>query len=142
MRSVLHYAGREGCGKVLEHLRRQAELGERFVHQTVCFAEPRDADCLNALYEGMKSGKWFPTAGRLRRLLDASGWKIRFEITAPPVKLDSEDLARRYQLGKAACEAIRTSLSERFGEKDGIFRLTPVGFTACLHYRIWTCEAA
>jgi len=76
MRSLLHYFGGEGLRPLLGHLVAQLAAGEMFVHQTACFAERRDADCLNLLYQKMGTDKWYPTLGELRETLEASGLAV------------------------------------------------------------------
>ena len=148
MRSVLHYFGQNGLSPVLGHLRSQAKDGERFVHQTACFEEKGDAACLNALYQKMGTGKWYPTIGQLRTRLADAGWRqadAGSERTgthpAPPLELTSEDLAARYGLSRDDVARIGAEMTEQFGETAGVFELRPDGFTAWLHYRICACAA-
>ncbi len=149
MRSVLHYFGEDGLGPVLSHLRSQASDGERFVHQTACFEEQTNAACLNALYQKMRTGKWYPTVGQLHAHQTDAGWRLADVDSepagtqpAPPLELTSRDLARRYGLSPGDIARIRSEMSDEFGEIDGVFELQPDGFSAWLHYRIWSCTAA
>lgn len=141
MRSLLHYFGREGLGPFLEHLRAQMKPGEILVHQTACFTDPRDADCLNRLYGRMRTGKWYPTRQELRDRMEQAGWSVSGEDPAPPLLLTSADLAERYQLTPADIAAILRELTERFGHVPEVFEPSASGFTAFLHYQILTCVA-
>jgi SAM-dependent methyltransferase len=141
MRSVLHYLGREGLSPMLRHVRDQAEDGESFVHQTASFDNEEDAACLNSLYSRMHTRKWYPTVSELKGLLARAGWCVVSTTAAPPLLLKSDDLARRYALASDEVDRIRDAMAADFGERDGLFRLTPSGFQANLHYRIYTCMA-
>lgn len=55
--------------------------------------------------------------------------------------LTSEDLGLRYGLDAAEILRIRDRMATDFGEMANIFQLTPSGFQATLHYRIYTCVA-
>lgn len=141
MRSVLHYAGEAGLAPLLRHLRAQAKAGERWVHQTACFERPEDADCLNALYRGMRTAKWYPAVADLRERLSAAGWRAVSVLPAPALRLDSGELGLRYGLDEAEIAGIRESIAGAFGGRGEVFRLRPGGFQADLHYRIWICDA-
>ncbi len=137
MRSALHYEGRSGLLPALRRLRAQAKDGELFIHQTACFARADDARRLNEVYRLMGTTKWYPTIAALRRALRRTGWKVLSESRARPLKLTSSDLDRRYALGARRIRRIRQNVPV----KAGVFVRTPSGFTARLHYRIFTCEA-
>lgn len=141
MRSVLHYAGEDGLSSVLYHLRDQARAGEFFVHQTASFEREAEAACLNALYERMHTGKWYPTVSLLKRRLVEAGWRVVTVAAAPALLLTSEDLAQRYGLTDAEIRRIRDEMAIEFGQMPNVFQLTSVGFQARLHYRIYTCVA-
>lgn len=141
MRSVLHYFGRDGLEPVLRHLRQQARSGEFLVHQTATFAKEGHAACINALYQGMRTAKWYPTESELARCMAAAGWTVISSAPAPVLTLTSEDLARRYALTEQDVQRVRADLVARFGEIDQVFELRPNGFCAYLHYRIITCVA-
>lgn len=142
MRSALHYFGRDGMMPALRHLRAQMKRGEFFVHQTACFTRGREARCLNRLYDCMDSQKWYPTCTYLATCIIKAGWQIRSVVPAPPLRLTSQDLARRYTLGRQHLAEIRTLLRAHSENLADIFRNTPEGFEALLHYRIFTCIAA
>jgi hypothetical protein len=142
MRSVLHYFGQDGLRRLLRHVRAQARGGEFFVHQTASFRDPRDADCLNALYRMMRTQKWYPTVGFLHRCLADEGWKVIEVLPSPPLVLTAEDLARRYSLDEADISRIRDCLSRDFPGRDGAFTPEGSGFRAFLHYWIYVCSAA
>jgi hypothetical protein len=142
MRSVLHYAGRDGLPPLLRHLRAQARPGERFIHQSACFRVADDAACLNALYRLMRTDKWYPTVAELTRELQQAGWQTEEATPAPALLLHHEDLALRYHLSDADRAGIRAQLTPpRAGERP-VFRTTADGgFEADLHYHIFPCVA-
>ncbi len=141
MRSVLHYLGEDGLLPLLRHLRDQAREGESFVHQSASFETEEDAACLNALYRLMRTGKWYPTVNNLKKCLLKSGWRVTDTIEAPSLALTSEDLGLRYALDTNDIARIRDTMVGEFGQESPVFRLTPSGFQADLHYRIFTCVA-
>ena len=141
MRSVLHYYGREGLAPILQHLRGQMRNGELFVHQTACSDQQADVDCMNLLYEGMETGKWYPMAGQLVQALEKSGWTVNSISPAPPLVVTSHDLGRRYGVSPDHLGSIRSEILQRFGEQHGVFETTPDGFRAFLHYKLFTCVA-
>ena len=141
MRSVLHYAGESGLTPLLLHIRAQMAAGEVWVHQTACFERPEDADCLNALYRKMRTGKWYPAIADLRKRLGAAGWRVVDVRPAPTLILDSGELGRRYGLGDSELGRIRQAMADEFGGQAGVFHLLPAGFRAELPYRIFICSA-
>jgi len=141
MRSVLHYAGAEGLDPLLRHLRAQAAPGECWVHQTACFERAEDAARLNALYAKMRTAKWYPTVADLRARLAAAGWAVASVRPAPTLALDSAELAVRYGLDEAEMRRIATEMASEFGADESVFRRKSGGFSADLHYRIFTCRA-
>jgi SAM-dependent methyltransferase len=141
MRSVLHYLGESGLSPLLRHLRDQATEGEFFVHQSASFDNKNGADCLNALYQHMHTHKWYPTVDDLESRLANSGWRVTAMTPAPPLLLTSDDLAHRYALDKSGVAHISEMMAREFGESNPVFRLTPSGFDANLHYWIYTCVA-
>lgn len=141
MRSVLHYAGEAGLAPLLRHVRAQARPGEYWIHQTACFDADNDAACLNSLYRRMRTGKWYPTAVRLRALLHAAGWEVVSSAPAPVLQLGSGELALRYGLTAAEIESIRRDMVRDFGTDHPVFRSNGAGFTADLRYQIFVCRA-
>jgi hypothetical protein len=141
MRSVLHYLGEDGLRPLLRHLRDQVSEGESFVHQSASFENEEDAACLNALYRHMRTRKWYPTVNNLKNCLLKSGWRVTDSIEAPSLLLTSEDLGLRYALDTGDIARIREMMAGEFGQESRVFRLTPSGFQADLHYRIFTCVA-
>ncbi|MEI6218479.1 MAG: class I SAM-dependent methyltransferase [bacterium] len=141
MRSVLHYAGQSGLPHLLRHLREQTKVGEFLVHQTAAFENDGDAACLNALYQHMQTDKWYPTVNVLESHLADSGWRVTDSIPAPALVLTSQDLGLRYALDSCELSRIRDVMAGEFGGMNKVFRLTPSGFRAELHYRIFTCVA-
>jgi trans-aconitate methyltransferase len=147
MRSVLHYFGREGLSGVLAHLRAQMKPGERLVHQTASFAQADEAVCVNRLYERMRTDKWYPTVGELQRSLEETGWVVERVAPAPALRLDAAELAQRYQLTDQDVQSIGEELAGQHGTIADVFLPhspegpTPGGFTAWLHYHVFTCRA-
>ena len=142
MRSVLHYLGEDGLRPLLRHLRDQARDGEFFVHQTAAFDNALETACFNALYQQMRIPKWYPTVDDLKKRLAEAGWRVTDTIAAPTLVLASEDLGLRYALDAADLARIRERMTTEFGAANRVFHLTPTGFDADLHYRIFTCVAA
>ena len=141
MRSVLHYFGRDGLTPVLRHIRRQAKAGEVFIHQTACFENETDAQCINFLYQAMHTPKWYPTVGELKERLLEAHWEVIDEHPAPPLKLSSAELGRRYGLNMPMMESISRKLLDQFGNIDHVFQYGENEFVAHLHYRIFAVRA-
>lgn len=141
MRSLLHYFGSEGLRPLLRHLRRQMRPGEYFVHQTACFQEKEGRDALNRLYRGMGTGKWYPLAGELERALAGEGWLVGSVTAAPCLVLTRRELAERYRVGEEAMDALEEEIKVECGTVRGAFEPAPGGFTAYLHYSVFTCRA-
>ncbi len=55
--------------------------------------------------------------------------------------LDTFDLAERYGLGADQVASIRVEAVRDLGERQGVFASLGGGFTAWLHYSIFTCRA-
>jgi hypothetical protein len=142
MRSVLHYFGKDGLIPVLQHIRNQAQTGEMFIHQTACFENRADAQCLNALYREMGTPKWYPLVNELRDKMAKANWKIMDMFTAPPLKLLSAELGQRYGLDAQALMKIRGTLLDEFGSSRNVFQPTSDGFAVYLHYYICVARAA
>lgn len=142
MRSVLHYFGRDGLNPVLRHIRNQARAGEMFIHQTACFENAVEAQCINLLYKEMGTRKWYPTISELRGCMADTNWQVIDIAPAPPLKLSSVELGRRYGLDAQTFTKICDRLTGEFGEMENVFRRTPDGFVAYLHYRICVAMAA
>lgn len=140
-RSLLHYFGCDGLQTLLCHLRGQLQVGELFVHQSACFEDSGDAACLNRIYEMMKTEKWYFTVDELERALGKTGFSLCGIRPAPPLRLDSGDLAERYDLSAPQAASIREEVVRDFGERPGVFTTSGGGFTAWLHYSIFTCRA-
>jgi hypothetical protein len=141
MRSALHYFGREGLRNVLAHLRSQMREGEYFVHQTACFDQARDGECINYLYERMGTDKWYPATGVLCERLGEAGLRVKSLLPAPALTLSSLELAHRYRLSRNSLLQMRNDIVNRHGEKQGLFVSTPDGFRGFLHYKVFTCQA-
>jgi len=140
-RSLLHYFGCDGLLPLLRHLRSQLHEGELFVHQSACFKDSEDAARLNRVYEMMKTEKWYFTVDELEAALKEAGFSLSEVRAAPPLQLDSCDLAERYGLGAEEVASIREKVGQKFGERPGVFTTSGKGFTAWLHYSIFTCRA-
>jgi O-methyltransferase involved in polyketide biosynthesis len=141
MRSLLHYFGFTGMHPFLKQIRNLLEPGEAFIHQTTCFEKKRDAECLNLLYKLMRTDKWYPTRKELKTALEEKQLAVRNICLAPRLCLKSGDLAKRYRLTRKDVINIRREVSRSFGEIPDVFDLTEDGFTAYLHYQIFTCLA-
>ncbi len=140
MRSVLHYFGQDGLRPVLRHLRAQVKPGEFFVHQTASFVRQQDADCLNGLYQMMRTPKWYPTSDSLRESLRAEGWNVLEAVPALPLQLKSDDLMQRYNLDEADIHRIRDRWSRDATLPETVFKVAEnEGFSAFLHYGIYVC---
>jgi SAM-dependent methyltransferase len=142
MRSVLHYLGEDGLRPVLRHLRAQAKPGEYFVHQTASFRRRQDADCLNGLYNMMRTQKWYPTVDFLCGCLRAEGWQVLEVLPVLPLQLTCDDLMQRYHLDRKDVLRISDRLSLNSLVSDKVFKKTSDGFCAFLHYWIYVCTAA
>lgn len=142
MRSVLHYFGEDKLDCLLVHLRGQMKAGEYFVHQSAAFEDAQDAACLNALYRHMRTRKWYPTVKGMEQWLSDAGWRVTGTMPAPALVLDSADLAHRYALDLGDVGRIRDAMLDECGAVSPVFRRTDAGFSADLHYRIFTCVAA
>lgn len=140
-RSLLHYFGRAGLQPLLRHLRGQLQTGEALIHQSACFADEGDAACLNRIYGMMGTEKWYSTIDELEAALEEAGFLLREVRAAPPLRLDSSDLAERYVLSAPQVASIRVEVGREFGERAGVFIETGEGFTAWLHYSIFTSRA-
>jgi hypothetical protein len=141
MRSALHYFGKDGLQPLLQHLRSQMKAGEFFIHQTACFERDKDASCLNMIYQRMETSKWYPTVKQLSDILENACWEIKSVLPAPKLKLTSGDLTTRYGLSSKVVSQIRSNIIERYGRIEDVFEVTPSGFCAYLHYKIFTCLA-
>lgn len=142
IRSVLHYFGKDGLRRVLRHLRSQARPGEFFVHQTASFSRQQDADCLNELYEMMRTPKWYPTVDFLCNCLHEEGWEVLEVCPAFPLRLKHDDLLERYNLDQADISRILDHLSRNSRVPEDVFKKTGTGFCAFLHYWIYVCTPA
>jgi hypothetical protein len=140
MRSLLHYLGCEGVAPFLKHLRAQMKTGETMVHQTACFETHSEADCANHLYALMKTPKWYPTVINLRQTLIETGWQVVGYEAAQSLRLISSELAERYTLSQEDVAEIRQEMVMKFNS-PAVFTADNAGFTAFLHYRIFTCRA-
>jgi len=142
MRSVLHYYGKTGLIPTLRHIRSQASEGELFVHQTASFANTAEAACMNLIYEKMRTGKWYPTVGKLFDCLTTTGWSVRSVSSTGTLSLTSKELARRYKLNEREVGDICDEITKKFGETGKVFSLCEGGFCAYLPYHIYVCVAA
>jgi SAM-dependent methyltransferase len=141
MRSVLHYFGEDGLRPVLRHLRAQAKPGEYFVHQTASFCRQQDANCLNELYQMMRTQKWYPTVSFLCECLKAERWQVIEVLPVLPLQLTSDDLMQRYHLDQKDILRIKDRLFQNSLMSDEVLKKTGDGFCAFLHYWIYVCTA-
>jgi SAM-dependent methyltransferase len=142
MRSVLHYFGEAGLKPVLRHLRSEMRAGEYLVHQTASFARARDQEILNRLYDGMDTGKWYPTLDELALALREEGWEIEAVEPAPSLVLTMPELAQRYSIDREVLMSLGREILAIYGPTPGTFTPVAEGFTAWLGYHIVTCRAA
>ena len=141
MRSVLHYFGQAGLRPTLRHLRSRAKSGEFFVHQTASFRRQQDADCLNELYQIMRTDKWYPTVDFMRESLEAEGWHVLEVLQAPPLPLTDQSLMQRYDLDTSDIARISDALPRDPSVLDDVINKTDTGFCAYLHYGIYVAQA-
>lgn len=140
-RSALHYSGLDGLQPLLRHIRKQMKTGEYFVHQTACFGTDEDAMILNIIYDMMGTDKGYPTLKELCNILEKESFEVIDISKVPSLELSSESLMKRYYFDKQKMQKIIDTLLTEAKEKDGVFHLTPGGFSAFLHYRVFTCRA-
>ncbi len=141
MRSVLHYFGREGLAPILRHLRTQSRSGEYLIHQTACFEDRRDQEVMNFLYQGMGTGKWYPTVDELTHALEREGWEVHRVSSAPSLVLPKEELEERYKVSEMEMAGIRKEITRKGEPSPAVFISSEQGFTAYLHYHVFKCEA-
>ncbi|MBF0319949.1 MAG: class I SAM-dependent methyltransferase [Nitrospirae bacterium] len=141
MRSVLHYFRRDRQREILRHLRRQMNAGESFIHQSACFANAAYKDMWNYLYELMNVDKWFESEAELASALSDEGWRILSITSAPPLHINSAELAERFQLEKDQMRQITENLNNRYSALTGFFVPEDDGFATSLHYKIFKCAA-
>ncbi len=140
-RSLLHYFGVSGLRPLLQHIRSQLKKDEIFVHQSACFENSKDAECLNLLYKLMKTQKCYFTINKLESTLNDSGFAVYDIVSAPKIKLESNDLAERYQLSPQQKIKIQREIKQQYGQKKEVFNSSQENFTAWLHYSIFSCRA-
>lgn len=142
MRSVLHYRGAGVLDSKLLRFRSMLEPGEYLVHQTICFPSEIDASVGNLLYERMKTGKWFPTAGFLMDSLKRVGFEIIETRPAAPIALTSTELEKRYDIDHDTMMSIGEEMERRCGgQLSTVYQRSRTGFTAYLEYVVMTCVA-
>ena len=140
-RSVLHYVEKEDLANLLAHIRSQMQPGEVFLHQTACFKNKHDADCLNSIYEQMNTDKWYPTLTELHTPLEKNGFEIIDVKAAPALPLKREELSERYKISSEKMAAISKKLLTEFGTIRKVLEFSNKSFTAYLHYHIFFCRA-
>jgi predicted nuclease of restriction endonuclease-like RecB superfamily len=135
-RSTFHYAGKAGLLPLLEHIAGEMRHGEYFIHQTACFADTEEQNLINKLYSMMKTGKWYPYEHELRAALESAGFEVTSTRQPPCLQLTSSSLVRRYNISDGHLAEIYNTIPENIN----VFRKHKTGFTAFLHYRIFTCR--
>ena len=140
-RSILHYFGEENLKHILQHIRSILKNGEIFIHQTACFQNIIDAQCLNEIYKLMGTQKWYTTIDSLKSVMDDVGFQVYDIRNASNLQLDSKDLMERYQLNPEQVTAIQKQIEQKYGQKTQIYTCAPHHFTAWLHYNIFSCKA-
>jgi len=140
-RSLLHYFGYSGLRPLLRHIRRQLMKGEIFVHQSACFENVKDAECLNLVYKLMSTPKWYSTVDNLKSMLNDAGFSVYDVCPAVKLQLESNDLSERYQLNSQQKILIQKEIERLYGQKSEVFISSTDHFTIWLHYFIFTCKA-
>ena len=88
----------------------------------------------------MRTGKWYPTAAGLTRTLIETGWQVMECRPAPALCLKSSELAERYHLSAEDIAQIVKEIGRKH-HRPAVFVPEESGFTAFLHYRVFTCRA-
>ncbi|HWQ20136.1 MAG TPA: class I SAM-dependent methyltransferase [Methanotrichaceae archaeon] len=140
-RSILHYFGSSGLRPALRHIRGQLLEGEFFIHQSACFQDRVDAECMNLIYERMGTDKWYGTTGDMETALKDEGFELCTVAPAPKIHLSSGDLSERYGLSASRVSSIRSEAERRYGPRREVFVSNGEGFDAWLHLYIFTCRA-
>jgi trans-aconitate methyltransferase len=140
-RAIIHYFSQSDQRLLLRHLRSQQKNGEIFVHLSSCFQNKRDAECMNLLYELMGTQKWFGSRAEMEAVLKEEGWSLCQVLPAPSARMDSRDLAERYNLQPQQIISIRKEVAREYGQKPEVFSFTDEGFNAWLQTYIFTCKA-
>ena len=140
-RSLLHYFGSSGLRPLLRHIQRQLKKGKIFVHQSACFENVEDAECLNLVYKMMSTRKWYGTVDNLKSMLTDAGFSVCDVRPAAKLQLDSDELSERYQLSSQQRVLIQKEIERLYGQKPEVFTSSGDRFTLWLHYYIFTCKA-
>ena len=140
-RSILHYFGEENLEPILRHIRSVLKKGEIFIHQTACFQNIIDAQCLNEIYKLMGTQKWYTTIDALKSVLNDVGFQVYDICNASNLQLDSTDLTERYQLNTEQVTLIQKQIEQKYDQKPQTYTCSPGHFTAWLHYNIFSCKA-
>jgi trans-aconitate methyltransferase len=140
-RSILHYFGETNLKPLLHHIRSLLKKGEIFIHQTACFQNRLDAECLNEIYKLMGTQKGYPTIDALKSVLNDVGFQVYDICHASSLQLDSADLTERYQLNPQQVTLIQKQIEQKYGQKPQIYTCYPNHFIAWLHYNIFSCKA-
>jgi trans-aconitate methyltransferase len=140
-RSILHYFGEENLKPILQHIRSILKNGEIFIHQTACFQNMTDAQCMNEIYRLMGTQKWYTTISSLKSVLDDVGFQVYDIRNASNLQLDSKDLMERYQSNPEQMTLIQKQIQQKYDQKTQIYTCSPRHFTAWLHYNIFSCKA-
>jgi hypothetical protein len=140
-RSILHYFGEANFKPMLQHIRSLLKNGEIFIHQTACFQNIIDAQCLNEIYKLMGTKKWYTTIDALKFVLNEVGFQVYDICTASNLQLDSTELTERYQLNPEQVTLIQKQIEQKYDQKTQIYSCSPHHFTTWLHYNIFSCKA-
>jgi len=140
-RSILHYFGESNLKDLLHHIRSLLKNGEIFIHQTACFENIIDAECLNEIYKLMGTQKWYTTIDTLKSVLNNVGFQVYDICNASKLQLDSTDLTERYLLNPEQVTLIQKEIEQKYGQKPQIYTCSPNHFIAWLHYNIFSCKA-
>ncbi len=140
-RSIVHYFGEADLKPILQHIRSILKSGEIFIHQSACFQNIRDAECLNKIYKLMGTQKWYTTIDTLKSILTDVGFEVYNICPASNLQLDSTDLTERYHLNPQQVTLIQKQIEQQYSQKPQIYTCSPDHFMAWLHYNIFSCKA-
>jgi SAM-dependent methyltransferase len=140
-RSLLHYFGCSGLLPFLQHIRGLLREGEIFVHQSACFENEEDAECLNLVYKLMATQKWYTTTDNMKSLLHDAGFRVCNVCSAVKIRAESNELSERYQLSPQQTAFICKETERLYGQRPEVFVCDGERFTVWLHYSIFSCKA-
>jgi len=141
MRSVIHYFGHDNIIPFLKHLRSLLNPGEIMVHQTVCYADPKNARFLEQMIRGMGAEKSPLTKDEVLVFLEEAGWRVLGSIPGPAMVMGSAELAFRYHVTHDQIVDLSERVLGGFNMVPDAFAPMPDGFTLRTDYHIFTSMA-